>query len=757
MFLNYRRSSVAYILLSIFTLGFYGAHFRAEAARDFNIAQGKNVQSIPNAKFVLLNLVTFGIYATLWDIEFIERSGEYIEENGGEYAIDLEAYRFYGFIPFVRFRTVPAFVEHINLFCRIYSDKELEDTDISDITAVKRVNELTDDVDKIYVGEGTLKNTDLDFSKERAENESRNKNSEFAERELDIPTRTIAGHAVVEEYDPSKDVRRIGYQMRFEREGKTETAEAEKSAKNEREEKKRLRKQAEEEKKQKEELLRSSYRNKKWLVKALSLMLLVFAVPIVAIFVTVFALPSVYEDTYMGALYDKYELLKESDSKKRIIIIGGDGTALGIDSELMESELKGYDVINLGFSSELGIKAMLDLSKDGIKKNDIIIIAPDISEKGMSLDFNGEAMLKALDGNIELLAHIDISDYPSLLGASLEFACNKLGYVFDGTLPTSSRTAYLKENFNENGDNACGRPYNETFGLYNKVHFSYKAKLNGKEETEYDKFIAYVNKYVHYAERKGATVYYSFGAVCEAAIDESVTEKDIDAYYSNLCSVLQCKIISDVKNYILDEQYFYDSEFTLNDSGVALRTVKLIDDLKRTLGKDTETSNDGIIDAGYLVFPSVSESEEDKKNAEYFVFEPYALVSGGETFTYYSVTGLSESGKNAKELTVPNTYNGRPVIRISPYAFKDGKNLKTLHIGSSVSVIDGYAFASSDITSVYIPSGKKPQDINIPTGNALAIADASPLLTFYVDASVLEAFQNDFGFWSCYKEHLASA
>ena len=49
------------------------------------------------------------------------------------------------------------------------------------------------------------------------------------------------------------------------------------------------------------------------------------------------------------------------------------------------------------------------------------------------------------------------------------------------------------------------------------------------------------------------------------------------------------EIISDVYDYIIEDGYFYDTEFHLNDSGVILRTKQLVDDIKRALNDHSLT------------------------------------------------------------------------------------------------------------------------------------------------------------------------
>lgn len=49
-------------------------------------------------------------------------------------------------------------------------------------------------------------------------------------------------------------------------------------------------------------------------------------------------LPPVFGESYYAALQDKYAALREGDGKRRILLIGGSGTAFSVDGALLEEE-----------------------------------------------------------------------------------------------------------------------------------------------------------------------------------------------------------------------------------------------------------------------------------------------------------------------------------------------------------------------------------------------------------------------------------
>ena len=738
MFLNYKRSVAKYIILWIFTLGLYNYVFKKEVVRDLNVANGERVMNAPGAKYFFLNLFSLGIYGIFWDMAFLAKCEEYLSENGSDLKVDYESYRFLGIIPFVRIAVISAFLKPLNEVCRIYSEKQLDDiSGEDDYMSVNRVRDVNES--DVYVPTNPEKPTPvIDFVP---------KEEKFSD---DI--HKIAGYAVVEEYDPEKDQKRIAYRLQMERAARAAEREAAKNPAPAKPEPVKV-----------EEARPEKYsRGRLWFYKVAVLMLLVFLLPLAGIGAVIFALDPVYEDSFVGELSEKFETLEKAKGNK-IVVIGGSSVAFGLDSYLIEQAFdEEYEVVNFGLYADLGTKVMMDLSKDSIKKGDIIILAPEMNAQTLSLYFNGVTTLQAIDGHPEMLLHISPDDYGSLIGASLKFSADKLSYILSGTTPDTGREAYKKEHFNDYGDNMYDRPYNEmTPGVYaNVINLDFYAKMSDTKVTAYEEYIEYVNKYVRYANRKGATVYFSFCPMSEAAMSKDNTEKSIDEFYNNLRGVLECEVISNVYDYILDEGYFFDSEFHLNNSGVTVRTVKLIDDIKRAQGNATQTE---ILDRngdtlkelpappGFKGFEGSEELDTDALNAMDFVLELVEI--SGET--YYNVVGISDVGKTKTELTIPNVYNGYPVRVISADAFSGSTALVKLYLGQNIDSIAAKAFNGSSIKEIYLHDKGLGVDITIPNNlsGVLATEGAQPDLKIFVPKGKFDDFTSDY-FWGDYLSYL---
>lgn len=470
-------------------------------------------------------------------------------------------------------------------------------------------------------------------------------------------------------------------------------------------------------------------------------LLLVFILPFAGVVVIAVGLTPVYEDTFVGELGEKYERLNSLDGEK-IVVVGGSSVAFGLDSAALEREV-GMPVVNFGLYANLGTKLMIDLSRSGVGEGDIIVLAPEMNDQTLSLYFNSETTMQALDGNFKMLASIDSDNYEALIGASWGFAADKLGYTLGGKVPENSG-AYAKKWFNAYGDNTYDRPYNVMSTVAKTITLDYNYNAEDGLLSEYEEFIDYVNEYVEFCTGKGATVYFSFPPMNKASLTDYNTEESIYAFYENLSSSLHCKVISNVNDYIMDEGYFFDSEFHLNNAGVNIRTAQLANDLKRELGITNKTTIELPTPPGYKPVEFVGGSTKN------LYLELEEGVNGAAQAVWY-IVGLNEEGKKQVSITLPNNVDGKPVVGIRQGAFA-GSELRTLIVSENIMYIGSGAFSgASNLTAVYLPASR-PSDIEVPNSmseGGLATKGANPSLKIYIPKGSLFDYVADY-FWGDY-------
>ena len=153
---------------------------------------------------------------------------------------------------------------------------------------------------------------------------------------------------------------------------------------------------------------------------------------------TGFIIPSQYDETYFGELPYMFERLKNGKEGK-IIIVGNSAVAFASRNDLIEKELN-KEVVTFGLYGAIGTKAMMDLSKVGIKKNDIVILSPEVTDQGLSLYFSSENMWMAVDGHYDMLSYIAKENHKSMVGKFASFTSNKLDYLSKGQKPKVAPT-----------------------------------------------------------------------------------------------------------------------------------------------------------------------------------------------------------------------------------------------------------------------------------------------------------------------------
>lgn len=466
---------------------------------------------------------------------------------------------------------------------------------------------------------------------------------------------------------------------------------------------------------------------KKTLITILLIALPLIVIPVIII-IFAFCLPVQYDTSFYGGMKIKNDRLNSIEGRK-IVVIGGSSVAFGVRSDLMEEEL-GIPVVNFGLYANLGTKYMLDVAKDSISADDLVIIAPEQNSQALSTYFNGEAVWYSADGNFGLLNKVPFSDKGELLKSCLTFTSGKFGFWQSGNKPCPNGV-YNVHSFNEYGDISYERPYNTMEGGYDAgtpISFD-KGVMSGE-------FVDYLNDYNRELSKRGATVYYAFCPMNKLAVQD-----DGDAvleYTKSLEEKLQFDILGNPLTRIMDGEWFYDSNFHLNDSGSIVYTKQLVQDIKAVLG---DYSSIGI------ELPEKPEPSDDDNNSSGTISAD--LTEAAKIFTLSGVTvstkdgevvlsgswtigGLTEYGKTLSEVVIPDTLAGLPVTAVAAGAFAENSVVEKITFGVNVSSVGLEAFKNcSALRGIYITS----LDAN-SFHPFVGILDGADNCSFYIPQSV---------------------
>lgn len=452
--------------------------------------------------------------------------------------------------------------------------------------------------------------------------------------------------------------------------------------------------------------------------------------PIIILVSAALFTPKVYENTFSAGLNEKFDRLNSIEEEK-VIIVGGSSVAFGIDSALMEKHL-GRPVVNFGLYAALGTKLMLDLSRSNINRGDIVVLAPELDPQTLSLYFSSEHTLEALDDDYSMARYVRGDSRLSLLGGLWKHVGKKLE-IMRGTSPSPSGV-YSSKSLNEYGDvryemlDESGDLLWERRENVMQLYHDPTTKIDLSREIVSDDFIDYVNEYIRFCERRGATVYFSWCPINRLALTEGTTADDAADFADFLEKEIKCEFISYIDSFIIEEGYFFDTNFHLNEAGVLLRTKTLTEDILIAEGS-FKSVDIAVPDAPALPEADVRFMGEDE-NAKYFT---YGTLSNGALV----ITGLTDLGKTMETLTVPLGADHVKVTAIGANAFSGGI-CKTVIVPED-SNLRGFlddSFKDTSVTDLYIyytftSEAEKLAPASYFYGITIHVKENAPYLTHY--------------------------
>lgn len=295
---------------------------------------------------------------------------------------------------------------------------------------------------------------------------------------------------------------------------------------------------------------------------------------IVALFCSITSGPKTFDNTYQSVIQRKYDLLKNTNNRK-IIIVGGSSAGFGINSDLLEKETK-YKVVNMGLHAGFGNLFNTEIAKANINQGDIIVLAYEYSLNNDSFEKLGDIdlIMSGIDNYLEMYKMVPILNQKEIYGNIFNYAVKKYTYNRD----SNEGSVYSSFAFDKKG--------NMTYKRDSFVIDDYENKkdvygfVDMKNQSITSNNIQYLKKFKKYIEKKKAKVYLSVPPIYKSAI--SGTDKEFQNYVSQM-ELTGIKCISNPKDYIFSKKYMYDTIYHCNSKGEQKRTKLLANDLQKYL------------------------------------------------------------------------------------------------------------------------------------------------------------------------------
>lgn len=439
--------------------------------------------------------------------------------------------------------------------------------------------------------------------------------------------------------------------------------------------------------------------------------------------------PNNFHNAFHASLVDKYRRLTETKGQK-LILVGGSSLPFGLRCDLLEQEL-GYAPVDFGVYASLGTRVMTELSLDGVAREDVVVLAPELNAQTYSEYFNADVLWEAANEERRMLRSLSWDEKTSMAYNYFDFLWSK--WSVRNAEDAAEGELYARSSFNEYGDLSCPREGNIMPGGYDKSQPVTLTDL-------YDEaFFADMAAYVRAVRARGAEVYFAFSPTNAAAV--RFTPEEAAAFEAYAARQLGCAVLGSIADATYEPGYFYDTNFHLNDTGAILHTVRLIDLLKEQLGVDTPTR---------IEIPPLPKAD-DGTDTPQGPDDPQDLMFlvkdvGGALY----LTAIKDEYKNETAIRLPEQYGGRPISGLTSGFLSGCEQLTELEIPACYTLFDTGIFSGCPALEKVYLGLPEPSNSFVPAEGLMD--GASDAVKLYIPAARINKFRSNYT-WRNYKAY----
>ncbi len=275
------------------------------------------------------------------------------------------------------------------------------------------------------------------------------------------------------------------------------------------------------------------------------------------------------DNGYYAAAKDKHVRLA-STASPRLVLVGGSNLAFGLKSGVLQDKL-GINVVNMALHARLGLPFMLNEITGQLGRGDVVLISLEYEQFGQVK--SGNYVMRALQHRPESINFIELGDMKELADSMHLFLgsiARKSFYNLVGR-DTAPHKPYTRDSFNQYGDVVCHYKMDRDVDRRFEMH----ALLVNERSAR--RIIKQLNEFKSICESKGASVFFAYPSVLNEYYFRFKPEIElIDNLMSAECDIPR---ITGPEESIFNENYFYDSIYHLNLSGIDKRTNILVEKL----------------------------------------------------------------------------------------------------------------------------------------------------------------------------------
>lgn len=297
----------------------------------------------------------------------------------------------------------------------------------------------------------------------------------------------------------------------------------------------------------------------------------------------------VYSGGYFATFADKFDRLRSLAGQKKLVLFSGSSTRFGYDCALLEQAFPDYAPVNMGVFAYTNATPQLLLILSALEPGDLLLHAPefDASQRQFcTTDALDASFFALIEGDYDLVTLLDLRSVSRVFTAFTTYCTEKAdmtpksyalspaGFDEDGA-PVSTPS------YNQYGDYILYRPNaaseQPVYGLpvdYTAASFPLEGYLTPLNEM-YQRFL-----------RRGVTVCFTYAPRNQYALSEESTPEARAALHRYLQENLIVPVISSLEESLYSGVYLYGTDNHLSTEGAAIRTQRVIADLRRQLERE---------------------------------------------------------------------------------------------------------------------------------------------------------------------------
>ncbi len=275
----------------------------------------------------------------------------------------------------------------------------------------------------------------------------------------------------------------------------------------------------------------------------------------------------------------KFERLLTTADDRRVVILSGSSQYYGVDTDTMQPLFPdGYTVINYGTNANANVLFFLEAVSSYLDEDDILLYTPEQYGKNTYYTSGNPEFplvtMTSFEGGYNLFEHFAATNYTGVFDAISDFTNERMRLK-------SSKWDTKAEGIDQFGDYTYIRK-----NLNDKnFHHDNNGEFHFDDTVIPEDFLVNMNRVLDLAAETGATIYFGHPSYnYNAVIPEYRNDEAYDAYNKYLEEVVHAELISDVRDYIYEGQYFADTDYHLNMIGRVPHSKKLAADIKAALG-----------------------------------------------------------------------------------------------------------------------------------------------------------------------------